>query len=237
MLVAHAQDSSKISVSSFRINMYAALVLNNSFSNIPSKTEYPGENSVINRSKSGISPAVYSGFLVGLEGLMFRSEKFRGVLGLALSHSKAAHHFSYMSEDPSFQSSYAKIRRNTETDITQSLWMAHISAGVRRHIVAGLFAKAMLVFDKPFSTSEEVIGYTETTYIDAANNPAESKRVTEDRAMQKVSPAAANLSFRLEAEYQARVMDTLVRGFVFRNFGMISTQPWWGIGIGMTLQE
>jgi hypothetical protein len=108
-----AQDS----LPGLMFNVKANMIMSSKFSNIPAKTEYPDENSIIERTEMPGAKKLGFGFEIGGEMWFLRNEKFKLVLGLSYSRTTAAYHYSYVSEDPTGRFGYTHLKKSNQRKV------------------------------------------------------------------------------------------------------------------------
>jgi hypothetical protein len=209
---------------------HAGLIINRSYSNIDNKEEIIDDFTRITKTRSDSAPAVKAGFFFGGEALLGKNEKFMGAFALSFVKSGAEYHFSYLEEGPTnSRVGYNYMKRSTELQYKESYFYLDIHAGARNQLFKNVFLTTGLVFSKPMVTQSENRGYVLTTYSATGSPETESTVAYLSTPRQKVK-GASNLSFRLRVEYQFSIGESKMCAYVFRNFGMIYTLPWWGFG-------
>jgi hypothetical protein len=223
-----AQEAEE-SASCFRA--HAGLIVNRSYSNIDQKEEIIDDFTRITKTRSDSVPAASTGFFFGGEALLGKKEKFMGAFALSCVRSSAAYHFSYVEEGSTTRTGFTHMKRSTELEYREKYFYVDVHAGARNQLFKNVFLTTGLVFSKPVSAKSENRGYVLTTYS-ATGNPDTESTVAYIAEEPKKVKGAGNISFRLRLEYQFAVGDSKMSGYVFRNFGLIYTLPWWGFGVG-----
>ena len=231
ILPAQSDTSSRL-----RWNVNAGLIFNNTFSNISEKQEVLSEGSVINRTPYDSAGKYSAGFSLGLEAITGKGEKLNAAFGISFSRTSAAHHYSYVEESPTTKTGFTRLKRSTEHDITEKYSNINIHAGLRNRITDQIFLTSAFVLNKPLRVRRVTNGYTETIY--SSNGPltetSMSYLINEEKIDKK---SQANLSLRFTAEYQFTLNEQPARVYLFRNFGLIYTLPWWGLGFSYTFKS
>lgn len=214
----------------FRLNLNAAFILNKAFSNI--KKPEPGENGKFTPADTGNK--VLPGFTFGADLLIGRKENFKGVFGLSFSRTSAEYHFSSYTESETSRPGYTELQRQTEYDHRLKYSSLNFHAGVR-HRLYGFFLTTSFVVNRPLRIVRTTEGTIETVYTNNSGGRDASLFLINEETVQKKGDM--NLSLRMNLEYQFELGESLARVYVFRNFGLIYTLPWWGIGFSYSLPE
>jgi hypothetical protein len=223
-------------LSKFRLSAHAALLVNKAFSNISDKEERPDETSLILRTPSDSGSNARVGFSLGIDALVGKGKNLRTVLGLSFTRSGAEYHYSYLEERATSRTGFTKLTRNTEHDITETMSALNVQAGLRRRIKGDLFLTGSFLLTKPLVINRITNGYTQTVY--STNGPATETVTTYVKDEQKKDKRGEpNLSFRLSADYEFTLGSSDARVFLFRNFGIIYSLPWWGFGFAYTFKD
>jgi hypothetical protein len=219
----------------FRFDAGAGLIINRAFSNITEKEERPDESSLILRTPSDSASNVKTGFFIGVDMILGRQEGLNGLFGISFARSGAEYHYSYLEELATSRPGFTKRVRNTEHDILETYNALNVHAGLRNRLAEGFFLSASFVFSNPLSITRITNGYTSTVFT--TNGPDTEtfmEYVDDEKKVEK--RGQSNLSFRLNAEYQFSMAGSLARVFIFRNFGLVYTLPWWGLGLSYTVR-
>jgi hypothetical protein len=216
-------------------NVRAGMILNSKFSNIPSKTEYPDENSIIERTEMPGAKRFGVGFEIGSDIYFLRNEKFKLVFGVSFSRTTAAHHYSYISEDPTSKPGFTHVRHSSQKNIEEVYNAFNFSGGVRNKIYRQFFLQSELVLTRPLNIKTVVNGYDETTFENKNTSETQSTFFYTDNQESTLKKGETNVSLRLTAQYQFTLAELPVRAYLYRNFGFVFTAPWWSAGVSVTL--
>ena len=229
-------SSQNDSASGFRINVHAAVIINKAFSNITDKEEHPDETSVIVRAPSDSGSNAKVGFSLGGEILLGKREHLQSVFGLSFTHTGAEYHYSYLEQTRTSRLGFTTLTRTTEHDIIEYYNAINVHAGLRNKIVSDLFLTSSFIFNNPVRIRRITDGYTKSVYT---TNGPETETFIEyvNDEEKKYNRGELNLSLRFNLEYQFPVKSSLARVFLFRNFGLIYTLPWWGFGFSYTIKN
>jgi hypothetical protein len=234
--LSHVIQAQKDSAFKFRINADAGLIINNSFSNIPKHSEVVDENTVETRAPLDSTKKTRTGFMLGVNFLVFPKESFKGVVGISFARTSAGHHYSFESEGPTNRSGFSKVRTVTSQNIEDVINSLNIQAGIRNRIYDNIFLTSAFVLVSPLKINRTINGKTETFFT--SNSGDSSYFVTyNNNEQRKYKRTDQNLCLRFTLEYQFTVGASLARVYLFRNLGLISTLPWWGLGISYTVKH
>ncbi len=225
-----AQESESHSIT-FRVN--GGFLINRAFSNITQKTEVVDDYSVITRSPSD-SSKIKAGFFLGGEALAGKGDKFKGAFALSVARSAAEYHYSFLEQSPTSRPGFTHLTRETELEHTESYFYLDVQAGVRNRIAENFYLTSALVLNQPIIARRSSYGYALTTFSSSTSaEVAESIEFVQEE--KKSVKGDANLSFRLRGEYQFSIGDNKASVLLFRNFGLMYSLPWWGLGFSFTV--
>jgi hypothetical protein len=222
--------------SRLRIDANAGLIINNAFSNITEKEERPDESSIIVRAPSDSGSNVKVGFFLGADFLLGRKENLKSVFGLSFSRTGAEYHYSYLEQLRTSRLGFTTLTRTTEHDIIEIYNAINIHAGLRKRLASGFFLTGSFIFHNPVRIRRITDGYTKTVYTTNGPDTETFIEYVKDEE-KKYNRGELNLSLRFNAEYEFKMNGTPARVFMFRNFGLIYTLPWWGFGVAYTVKN
>ncbi len=224
----------KDSTGRIRINLNGGLILNRSFSNYPLRSSSDDQSSTTYKAVDTASK-YRAGFLLGADMLLLPKEKFKILLGVSFSRTSAEYHSSYKSEGQTTRPGFTKLTRSTENDYKLKFTALNFQAGIRNRLNENFFLTTSLVMTSPLKIVRELNGFTENIYSNTSG--AEERDVIYiNNEITNLKQKAANISFRLNVEYQFVLSRSLARVFLFRNFGMLYALPWWGLGVSYTVR-
>jgi hypothetical protein len=224
------------SISSLRFNIYSALILNSAYSNVPVKKSIYEENSVTTTSPVDTTHKIKAGFTLGLDMLLFPKENFKVVFGVSFSQTSAEYLYTYLSETATNRTGYTLLTRENQYTYKEKISAFNFQAGIRNYVYENVYLTTTLMLTRPRRITRVSNGYTRTTY---SNNSGGTETSTGyitnfEQIIKKGDP---NFSIRLSLEYQFDLSGSLARIFIFRNFGFILKQPWWGLGFSYSLKN
>jgi hypothetical protein len=235
MLLAASVMTAQDTLPGLMFNAKAALIFTSRYANISSKTEYPDENSVIERTEMPGANRFSFGFELGADMYFLRSESFKLVLGLTYARTTAAHHYSYISEDPSTKPGFTHVRHSSQKNIEEVYNALNISGGARFKAYRHFFLLPELVISRPMKIKAVTNGYDETTFVNRNTNESQTTIFYTDNAESVNKNGETNVSLRITAQYEFILVDLPVRAYLYRNLGFVFTMPWWGAGLSVTL--
>jgi hypothetical protein len=157
------------------------------------------------------------------------------VLGISFSQTKAEYHFSSQLKSPTSRPGYTELNRQTEYDYRLKYSAFNFQAGIRNKLSL-FFLTTTFVVSNPLRIAKTTEGTIETVYSNNSGGRDASILTVKDESVQKKGDA--NLSLRLNLEYQFETSGgDLLRVFIFRNFGLIYSLPWWGLGLSWSLPK
>ena len=222
------------STGKFRLNINAGLIFSRNFSNYPLRSDADDVSST-EYSPSPGAAKYRTGFLIGADALLFSKENFKLVFGISLSRTSAAYHSSYISEGPTSKPGFTKLTRATENDYQLKYTALNFHAGIRNHLFSNFFLTTGLLLNSPLKITRILNGSTVTKYSNVSGG-TESDVIYIRNEQTTLKQKAANISFRLNFEYQFTLSSSLARVFLFKNFGLLYALPWWGIGVSYTVR-
>lgn len=224
-----AQEHLKAEVPNSVVRIAAGILFHRTYSNISEKVEVIDDFTRITRKPSDSVQKMRMGFFLGGEAFLGKNEGFRGAFGLSLGRTGSMYHYSFTEEGPTSRPGYSYMKRATEMEYAETYWFADMHAGVRQKLFGQFYLSSLLVLTRPFLMKRETDGYVLSVYSVANSTDTESTVAFIPLERKRVK-SESNLSFRFRVEYSFDAGPGLASAFLFRNLGLISTQPWWGFG-------
>jgi hypothetical protein len=235
LIIAQSLHATEDSIRTRRINVHAGFILSRSFSNYPLRSSVD-EQSTTKYSAIDTGQKYKPGFYLGTDLLLLPGENFKILLGISYSQTSASYHSSYISVGPTSKSGFTELKRVTENDYQFSFSALNFQAGIRNHLQGNWFLTSSFLLTSPLRIVRVLDGFTETTY---SNNSGASDRdviyIKNEKTV--LTQKAADLSFRLNIEYQIRIGSAPAAFHFFRNFGLLYALPWWGLGFSYCINH
>jgi hypothetical protein len=217
------------------LQLNGTLIFNKAFSNVFSKKEQEEGSGFSKTTPSDSANKLKVGFSLGADVLVFPGENFKWVFGVAFSRTSAEYHYSYHSEGKTNRFGYTDLKRVSEYEYKNTYAMLNFQTGPRKKLEENFYLTILAVVNNPIRVTKVVNGYNDAIYTNNANTNTETNRaiITDEKTVSKKGDL--NLSFRLKIEYQLEFSGSPLMVSVYRNFGLIYTLPWWGLGISFTV--
>jgi hypothetical protein len=217
-----------INKSNFMVNAYASFIMNQAYSNVPTKNEDPGTYSKPDSNK------IKAGFALGTELLFLPGENFKILLGISFSRTSAGYNYTYISESKTFRPGFTDVKTTTYNNYKVVYSALNLQAGFRKLLSPDFFIVPSFLVNSPMKIKKTLNGVTRSDFSNNSGGRDSVISFTRNLVTEQ-KKGDPNLSFRLQIEYQFYLSDMPARITIFRNFGLLYKLPWWGLGLSFTI--
>lgn len=221
------------------ININAGIIVNRAYCNFSTDNSLFKDGSA-KISASGNPVEVFTGGNFGAEAFLGESSRLMFFIGASGCYSYAKYKYTE-NITVGYGKTYEWLENYTVYDVNVASFMVNYESGAKIKLFKGFYIRNSFLVNQNISRAERRTGKVVKTQWSTNPNPGVANyniQTSENIDYTSTNYSSVlNFSYRIALEYNFRFKNKKAGVFAFRNFGITTDLPWWGLGLNIYLKE